>query len=241
MSQIPPNSVATKIVSEFEEWMTNDFFPTREEALEDWAKASKHKINPYLVAYRAQAMAGEVTAESIAESLITVSWLGTSTNTSFGTRLQTQFTKMLKDVYGSAVPGIDIEFTDCVDQRKKYAQIKLGPETINADDVTTIDDKFKAIKRLATTNALPLQLSDLVVGVIYGSQSQLNGNYRQLQAKNYQVYVANEFWVRLTGVANLEEQLVEATIRAAKKTNSHTALKKAIQDLAKDPVIKALE
>lgn len=49
---------------------------------------------------------------------------------------------------GSVGGGIDIEFVDSFDDRKKYCQLKSGPNTINKDDVITIKNHFQGIKTL---------------------------------------------------------------------------------------------
>jgi hypothetical protein len=46
--------------------------------------------------------------------------------------------EIFEGMMGSVVHGIDIEFIDAIDGRKKYCQLKSGPSTINKDDVVTI-------------------------------------------------------------------------------------------------------
>ncbi|MEG1427471.1 MAG: PmeII family type II restriction endonuclease, partial [Oscillospiraceae bacterium] len=94
-------------------------------------------VNPFLEKYLANFAFGDDTAESVAKSLIYPRILGTSISTTFGTQLQF-FCNEVLDGYASMIPGMDIEFVDAIDNRKKYCQIKAGPNTINHDDVTTI-------------------------------------------------------------------------------------------------------
>lgn len=70
--------------------------------------------------------------------------LGTSLNTSFGQNVQI-FISQLQDVVGGAsgIDGIDIEFVDAIDGRRKYCQCKTGPQTINKDDIATVLGHFK--------------------------------------------------------------------------------------------------
>tara|TARA_R110001592_G_scaffold53528_1_gene164106 strand:+ start:418 stop:663 length:246 start_codon:yes stop_codon:yes gene_type:complete len=68
--------------------------------------------------------------------------------------------------FGSTTPGIDIEFIDSIDGRKKYCQLKSGPNTINHDDVETIFGHFKGTINLARTNNLNIGINDMIVGVI---------------------------------------------------------------------------
>ena len=234
------DNLGPRIVEEFESWFTNVFIPHQEVLLEKWKIAENHKMNPYLLAYRSAALSGDKSALGIAEGLITLSWLGQGLSTSFGMQFQTQLTRILQDVYGSTTSGIDVEYPDYFDKRKKFAQIKLGPDTINSDDVETIDNHFKSIKRLAKTNNVSLQVDDLVVGVIYGTHLQLNANYNALKNLNYEVYVGNEFFEHLTGVPDLGTQLIDAAVRSSKNVKVDELLKEAIGILARDPNITGL-
>ena len=93
-------------------------------------------INPFLAVYLANFLTGNSSPESIAKALLFPRVLGTSINTSFGTNMQS-FIGAIQDAVGSTASGMDIEFTDQTDGRKKYCQLKAGPNTINKDDVET--------------------------------------------------------------------------------------------------------
>ena len=98
-------------------------------------------VNPFLINYLAAFLCGDTTPESLAKALVYPRVLGTSLNTTFG--MQTQiFISELSQITGGAsgIDGIDIEFVDALDGRRKYCQCKAGPQTINNDDVTTILD-----------------------------------------------------------------------------------------------------
>lgn len=84
---------------------------------------------------------------------------------------------------GSTTQGIDIEFMDATDGRKKYCQLKAGPNTINHDDVTTIINHFNGVRNLARTNNLHIGTNDMIVGVIYGEPSELSSHYKQTNQK----------------------------------------------------------
>ena len=94
-------------------------------------------LNPFLYTYLANYLTGNSEPESIAKALIYLRVLGTSINTSFGQNFQRFCSTVLKG-FGSTTTDIDIEFTDQVDCRKKYCQIKSGSQIINRDDVKTI-------------------------------------------------------------------------------------------------------
>ncbi|MFR9597448.1 MAG: PmeII family type II restriction endonuclease, partial [Rikenellaceae bacterium] len=139
----------------------------------------------------------------------------------------------LFDGYGSVVSGIDIEFVDAVDGHKKYCQVKAGPETINKDDVKTISDHFKAVRNLARVNNMNIGLDDLVIGVLYGQQSDLSANYKKLQDQ-YPVITGADFWYHLTGDQDFYEQLTNAIGEIALEYNGVEQLDGMIEALAKD-------
>lgn len=112
-------------------------------------------VNPFLINYLAAFLCGNTEPESLAKALVYPRVLGTSINTTFGTSLQSFITEIQAIVSsGSAIPGIDIEFEDAFDGRKKYCQCKAGPQTINHDDVDTILAHFRQFKGIARTNKL---------------------------------------------------------------------------------------
>ena len=95
------------------------------------------KINPFLVNYLAAFLCGNTEPKSLAKALVYPRILGTSINTSFGQNIQI-FISSLAQIAGcaSGIDGIDIEFVDAIDGRRKYCQCKAGPQTINKDDIT---------------------------------------------------------------------------------------------------------
>lgn len=118
-------------------------------------KASSFIINPFLVSYLSQFAFGNTDAINIARALIYPRVLGTSINTTFGSQMQNYCNTIFESI-GSLIPGIDIEFVDALDGRKKFCQIKAGPNTINHDDVDTIFSHFTDIKNLARTNLVDI-------------------------------------------------------------------------------------
>lgn len=120
-------------------------------------------INPFTWHYLAKFAFGDTSPESLAKVLIYPRVLGTSISTSFGTMLQYFSVDVLKG-YASTTQGIDIEFDDALDGHHKYCQLKAGPNTINKDDIKTIEDHFKGVKALARTNGLRVAMDDCIVG-----------------------------------------------------------------------------
>ena len=156
-------------------------------------------INPFIINYLSAFLCGDTSPRSLAKALVYLRILGTSINTSFGQNIQV-FISRLAQTAGSAsgIDGIDIEFTDAIDGRKKYCQCKAGPQTINKDDIATILGHFKHLVGKARLDKLPIQLDDLIVGVLYGEEEKLSANYRTIQS-HYPVYCGAGFWERLTG------------------------------------------
>lgn len=156
-------------------------------------------VNPFTINYLAAFLCGNTKPESLAKALVYPRILGTSINTSFGQNIQV-FISRLAELTGSAsgIDGIDIEFVDALDGRKKYCQCKAGPQTINKDDIATILGHFKHLTDKARLDRLPIQLDDLIVGVLYGEHESLSANYRTIES-HYPVYCGAEFWERITG------------------------------------------
>lgn len=167
-------------------------------------------INPFIINYLAAFLCGDTQPESLAKALVYPRIIGTSINTSFGQNIQ-NFISQLATIAGtgSAIEGIDIEFVDALDGRKKYCQCKAGPETINKDDIKTIIGHFDTIKRKARLDKLSILGSDLIVGVLYGEKEKLSANYKAID-KEYPVYCGADFWEHLTGDKNFYNRLAGA-------------------------------
>ena len=134
---------------------------------------------------------------------------------------------------GSTTPGIDIEYIDNLDNRKKYCQLKAGPNTINYDDVETIFRHFEATINLARTNNLNIGFNDLVVGVVYGEPKQLSTHYQKID-KKYPVLVGVEFWHRITGSEKFYFDLIEAFGEVANEVDGTKVLKETINKLSQE-------
>jgi hypothetical protein len=204
-------------------------------------KVKNFDINPFLASYLAVFMTGESTAESIAKALTYPRVLGSSITTSFGQNMQKFISDVLVNAFGSTTQGIDIEFKDCVDGRKKYCQVKLGPNTLNKDDVTTIHGHFKAVRNLGRTNNVAVRQDDMVIGILYGVAGQESNHYKKLSNEhNYVLFIGKDFWHRLTGAEDFYDRLINAISMVAKEANGHNALADVVAELAKDPIIMAL-
>ncbi|MFV0518385.1 MAG: PmeII family type II restriction endonuclease [Aminipila sp.] len=187
-------------------------------------------LNPFLDNYKANFLLGDSSPKSKATALVYARALGTSINTTFGTNLQ-KFCSDILSGYASTTSGIDIEFIDFIDGRKKYCQIKAGPNTINKDDVKTISDHFIGVKNLARTNNLSIGFNDLIVGVFYGESNELSGHYKKIQ-QDYPVYIGQDFWYRLTGDSNFYHELTSAIDEVAAEYDGRELLDEVIEKLA---------
>ena len=173
-------------------------------------KLDKFKINPFLVNYLAAFLCGNTEPESLAKALVYPRILGTSINTSFGQNIQI-FISSLAQIEGcaSGIDGIDIEFEDAIDGRKKYCQCKAGPQTINKDDIVTILGHFKHLHQKARLDRLNVQIDDMIVGVLYGEEDDLSAHYKIINS-HYPVYCGAEFWEHVTGDKQFYHRLAKS-------------------------------
>ncbi len=204
------------------------------------ADPDEFNINPFLTPYIANFFAGNSSSESLARALIYPRALGTSITTSFGTNMQ-KFSSDVLSSFGSTTSGIDIEFIDAVDGRKKYCQLKAGPNTINYEDVETIHGHFSSIRHLARTNAANIGLNDLIVGVLYGERGDLSGHYRRIESQyHHTVIVGKDFWHRLTGDEAFYYDLIASIAQVADTVDGVEVLEQAVKTLSESDAIQAL-
>jgi Type II restriction endonuclease EcoO109I len=219
-------------------WFRQTILPNHLENTKKLKDIKEFNINPFLASYIGVFMTGELTAKSIAQALIYPRILGTSITTSFGTNMQKFISDVLINTYGSTTQGIDIEFIDCIDGRKKYCQVKLGPNTINKDDVATINNYFKKVKSLGRTNGILVGQDDVVVGILYGVAGQESNHYKKLNTEfNYPLFIGQDFWHRLTGAEDFYQRLINAIAEVAKEANGQKVLEDAVTSLSQNEMI----
>lgn len=199
-------------------------------------KLKSFKINPFTVNYLAAFLCGNTEPLSLAKALVYPRVLGTSISTSFGKHVQV-FISSVAEIMGSAsgIDGIDIEFVDALDGRRKYCQCKAGPNCVNKDDVDTIQGHFKHLTNKALLDKLPLQVDDMIVGVLYGEPNDLSANYKRI-GKTYPVYCGSEFWEHLTGDTQFYNRLAKAFGEVVEEDdiNGSDIIKKRIDYIAKE-------
>jgi hypothetical protein len=201
-------------------------------ALKTHSKLKSYKINPIIVKYLSKILENDFTPIGIAKALYYPRILGTSINTSFGTRIQNMFVE-LGLAKGSLIKGMDIEFIDKTDQRNKWCQLKSGPNTINSEDVTPLLRKFTTVTNLARTNAMNLNNSDLILGVLYGEKDQLSQHYQRID-EQFPVIIGKEFWHRLTGFPDFYDKLVSNLDQMILNLETEDFFKKGYMALARE-------
>lgn len=127
-----------------------------------------------------------------------------------------------------------IEYIDKIDNRRKYCQLKSGPNTINAGDVKPILNEFDSIANLARTNSfLNFNNNDLILGIIYGEPAQLSGHYLKINQR-YPVIIGTEFWYHITGYPSFYIKLIEAIDILIQNLPTSNAFQSAFQNLVSD-------
>lgn len=218
--------------------LTKDYFQKqifenhKVNVLKNHSKLKAYKINPILVKYLSKVLEGDYTPIGIAKALYYPRVLGTSINTSFGTRIQNMFVE-LGLAQGSLIKGMDIEFVDKIDNRKKWCQLKSGPNTINSEDVNPLIKKFDTVANLARTNSISLNNSDLILGVLYGDSSQLSQHYKSIDSK-YPVVIGKEFWHRITGYPNFYDKIIHELDVLILELDTQNFFKEGYMALAKE-------
>ncbi len=201
-------------------------------SLKTHSKLKSYKINPIVVKYLSKILENDFSPIGIAKALYYPRVLGTSINTSFGTRIQNMFVE-LNLAQGSLIKGMDIEFIDKIDRRKKWCQLKSGPNTINSEDVNPLLKKFTSVTNLARTNSMNLNNSDLILGVLYGEETQLSQHYKKID-EQFPVIIGKEFWHRITGYPYFYTKLVTNLDKMILNLDTEDFFKKGYSDLAKE-------
>lgn len=223
----------TQILEKAKKWWREELAIAHKNNTLKLASLEEFNINPFLWSYLAYFLEGNDKPESLAKVLIYPRALGTSITTSFGTGFQNFISKVFDGVFGSTTPGIDLEFIDKTDGRKKYCQIKAGPNVVNRDDVTTIKNHFKSAIMLARTNHLPVQIDDYLFCLLYGEVWQKNSFIKEIE-EEYTVIIGQEFWYRFTGDKNFYSDLIESIGEVANEFDMKKTVKEVIKKLSKE-------
>ncbi|WZL74285.1 PmeII family type II restriction endonuclease [Clostridiaceae bacterium 35-E11] len=226
MSEVELNA----IIERAKDFFRNEIVPNHIARTEQCRSLSNFRLNPFLDKYKATFITGNDDPISIAKALVYPRVIGTSINTIFGSKLQ-KFCSEVLEGFASTTGGIDIEFIDKLDGRRKYCQVKASTNTINADDVETIRGHFSGVRNLARTNNLNIGLNDLIVGVFYGEHDELSGHYKRIE-EEHPVIVGAEFWHRLTGHSNFYQRITDAIGDVALEYDGSELVESVINQLA---------
>lgn len=220
-----------KIVEYFQKNIFNNHIDA---SLKIHSKLKSYNINPIVVKYLSKVLENNYSAEGVAKALFYPRVLGTSINTSFGTRIQNMFVE-LGIAEGSKIKGMDIEFSDKIDKRKKWCQLKSGPNTINSEDVQPLIKKFTTTIQLARTNKALKGISnnDFIVGVLYGESRELSMHYKEID-KTHPVIVGKEFWHRVTGFPDFYGGLVTALHGCINNLDTKDLINTGCEELAEE-------
>lgn len=220
-----------KIVDYFETYIFKNHI---EASLKTHSKLKSYNINPIVVKYLSKVLDNSYSPQGVAKALFYPRVLGTSINTSFGTRIQNMFVQ-LGIANGSLIKGMDIEFIDKIDNRKKWCQLKSGPNTINSEDVKPLIRKFTNTINLARTNNAfkGIRNTDFIVGVLYGEVEELSMHYKVID-KTHPVIVGKDFWHRLTGFPNFYSGLVTELHKSIDNIDVKDFINKGCNELANE-------
>lgn len=219
-----------KIVAYFETYIFKNHI---EASLKKNTKLKSYNINPIVVKYLSKVLEDDYTAKGVAKALYYPRVLGTSINTSFGTRIQNMFVE-LDLASGSLIKGMDIEFEDKIDGRKKWCQLKSGPNTINSEDVKPLINKFTKTINLARTNKFKgVNNTDFIVGVLYGEAEELSMHYKTID-KTHPVIIGKDLWHRITGFPNFYAGLVKELHKSILTIDTKDLITKGCSDLEEE-------
>lgn len=135
-----------ELISRIKSWFDEEFIQSHYRNIRKLASLKEFNVNPFTWPYLATFLGDKDESVALARALILPRALGSSISTSFGTQIQQMVTKNFDNVMGSQIPGIDFEFIDKIDNRKKYCQLKAGPNVVNNDDVKPIKENSRRLE-----------------------------------------------------------------------------------------------
>lgn len=160
-------------------------------------KLKDFNVNPFLINYLAAFLCGNTEPESLAKALVYPRVLETIFSTSSSQNIQfliSSFEQINDDA--SDIAGIDIEFVDALDGRKKYGIFASRIEDI--DGLTNILGKCKkAIIDIDKDHWYDL-MDDVIVFLPFGNKNELKVELRTIST-TYPVLCGMDFWNHLTG------------------------------------------
>ncbi len=136
---------------------------------------------------------------------------------------------------------MDLEFIDQISKRNIIAQLKAGPNTINAGDVEPTLEEMRSARRLILGNYNDRNsLPEFAFCLTYGTQDDLSTHYTNIQKANIgdqqgvPVWAGKDFWHRMTGDETFYEELVALFVDVFANTDFQLQLIHAERALAYD-------
>lgn len=231
------------LLQALETWWRTDIYKKHKDNVKKLKNPSAFNINPFLHPYLANFVYGDTTPLSLAKALVLPRAMSTSVTTTFGGKVQKFIIDNIEHAQGSGIDGIDIEFIDQDNPARPrlYCQVKAGPNTINADDVRTIVDKFTKLRNKARLDGLAMAADSSIVGVIYGTRDELSSSYRKIEnTHGYSVHIGEIFWTKLTGDRTFYNKMVEKLHVLSAEVNEEDFMQLIIEQLAETDEILEL-
>lgn len=194
-------------------YIKESFVTRAKKKLRDGCSLDNFIVHPFQLIMNAGGFLGATSSENLAKSLLLPHLMGTSLTTNFGDKMQKMCIAHL-GAKASGINGMDIEFKDKLTGKETVAQLKAGPNTINAGDVNPIITDMISARRLLRqnrTNEMPV----FAMCITYGTEPDLSGHYLLIKRTDIgdqdgvPTYVGKDFWRRLTGEENFYGELVE--------------------------------
>lgn len=227
-----------RLRKEIKEYLKIEFADAIREKLSDGYKLNKFSINPLVLTALSSGVFGEINSMNMAKALLYPRVLGTSISTSFGDKMQKMCVSYL-GANASAIAGMDLEFTDKVDNKKLVMQLKAGPNTINSGDVEPIISEMNKAYRLLQANKVGKNMPTFAVGITYGLIAEISAHYKNIAASsvgaqpNIPIYIGKDFWRRLTGQETFYPELIKLFIELFEEEDYSDLLDKDLKSLAK--------
>lgn len=223
---------------ELVKFFKEEFSVTLQNRLKIGYSLKKFKINPFVLISTASGVFGEPTSKNMAKALLYPRVLGTSISTSFGDKMQALCTHYL-GATGSAVEGMDIEFTDKTTNQRMVVQLKSGPNTINSGDVKPIIDHMNKAYRLYQQNREKV-IPNFAIGIVYGALEDVSQHYKNIMKAGVgsqpeiPLLIGKDFWHRVTGDESFYAEMIMIFFKLFENENYSKDLDLDIKLLSKE-------
>lgn len=188
------------------------------------------KINPFMVNY----LAGKISFEDFAKALLYPVMFDTLVSSGPLSAFN-QFVARLSELTDgfSDINGIDFEFTDAIDGKRKYCQCRPSLVALTDDETAEVLGNFKKAYEQSQAEGVDMQINDLVMAFPYGDENIFSGNSKIISS-HYDILYGEEFWHRLSGDRNFYYRICKAFAEVIEEPNSEGGMlvKEKVADLA---------